>query len=110
MHKASYGCGIRQVSATLVPGDVTWAPWYELHAVRCCHQNGTFCATPTPCERCATYDEANDICNNYRNLTDGHNHAENDVWRLCRSDEEQHNLCCYQGCNIDRLAAWLADD
>ena len=105
MHKVSYGCGIRQINRTLVPGGIEFKPFYEGHSVRCCNQNGTWCETPKPCKTEKTFDEAKDICNNYTNSTNPQ-----EVFRLCREDEEQHNLCCRLGCNMDRLQTWIADD
>ena len=103
-HKVTSGCGVRQVNETLIPGTLDIVPGDELHAVRCCNDNTPWCETVKPCLKEKTFDEAVEICSTYTNSS-----VPGDVYRLCREDEEQHTLCCYTGCNIDRLQSWVAD-
>ena len=67
-----------------------------MHAVRCCDDSGSTCASPTPCQLASTYQEAEDICYN-QGLA------------LCPINDKLPDVCCGTGCEIDPVTMWLAN-
>ena len=78
------------------PGEITSREESELHAVRCCDEDGSTCISPKPCNLEATFEEAQSICSN-------------EGLQLCPINTQLPETCCGTGCDIDPVTMWLRD-
>ena len=78
------------------PGEITSSEESELHAVRCCDEDGSTCISPKPCNLEATFEEAQNICSE-------------EGLQLCPINGKLPETCCGTGCDIDPTTMWLRD-
>merc|ERR550539_1231653 len=76
-----------------VVGD--FRPSSELHGVRCCSNDGSFCTTTRSCQG-----------TNRLTFQQAEAHCENEGMRLCTRAEMETEMCCGTGGNCDSRSVW----